>query len=50
MVKQIGVRPADFRRDRLERHRLRAARQQQAPRRFQCGEPAFLGAQAFADY
>ena len=48
MVKQIGVRAADARADRLERHRLRAAFDQQLLGGDQRGFPAFGGGQAAA--
>ena len=50
MVQQIGVRPADLGRDRLQRDRLRTLLQQQLARSLQRGGPAFFRVQAFAAY
>ena len=50
MVEQIGVGPADLRRDRLQGHRLRSVGEQQLARGLERGGAAFFGAQAFAAY
>jgi hypothetical protein len=50
MVEQVGVGLADFRRHRLQRHRLRPLFDQQAARGIERGGAAFLRAEALTDY
>lgn len=48
MVKQIGVGSSNLGGDGLQRHRLRAVGDEQAPRRVDRGRPALLGAQSLS--
>jgi hypothetical protein len=50
MVQQIGVRPADLRRDGLERYGLGPLCQEQLARRGKRGGPTFFGAEAGSSY
>ena len=50
MVEQVGVRPADLRRDGLERHRLWALLEQQPARRGKSGGTAFFRREARSSY
>lgn len=50
MMKEVGVRAADFRGDGLERDGLRALLKQELPRGFQRGGTALFGVQAFPAY